>query len=56
MEDEYGPTSEVLPNSTADRPVNHEIAFTEGVWTHSDWLKALSSLGNFLTFILCPRP
>lgn len=44
---------EVPPSSTRDRLVNHEMAFTEGVWTHLDWLKALSSLGNFLTFILC---
>lgn len=56
MEDEYGPTSEVPPNSTRDRPVNHEIVFTEGVWTNLDWLGGLSSLGNFLTFILCSRP
>ncbi len=56
MEDEYGPTSEVKPNSTRDRPVNHEMVFTEGVWTNLDWLKALPSLGNFLTFILCSRP
>lgn len=29
MEDEYGPTSEVLPNSTRGWLVNHEIVFTE---------------------------
>lgn len=56
IEDEYGPTSEVMPNSTAGRPVNHEIAFTKGVWTNLDFLKTLSSMGNFLTFILCPNP
>lgn len=29
MENEYGPTSEVMPNSTRDRLVDHEIVFTE---------------------------
>lgn len=41
MEDEYRPTSEVTPNSTRDRLVNHEIAFTEVAGTNLDWLEAL---------------
>ena len=41
MEDEYGPTSEVTPNSTRDTLVNHEIVFTEVVGTNLDWLEAL---------------
>lgn len=56
MEDEYGTTSEVMPNSTKDSPVIHEIVFTREVWTSLDWLQVLSSLGNFLTFTLCSRP
>jgi len=31
MEDEYKPSSEVMPNSTRDRLFNHEIIFTEEV-------------------------
>lgn len=36
MEDGYVPSPQVLPNSTKDRPVNHEMVFTEVIWTNVD--------------------
>lgn len=56
MEDESGPASEVMPNPTRDGPVEREIVFTEGRRTNLDRREALSSQGDFLTFILCLGP